>query len=292
MNWSVDTLGEVWQFIIGPQLWLSIGKTTLKIFIIILLAFIISRIGNKIIGQLFKEEGRIQLRISSRREKTLKKLLQNVLSYIISFIALVMVLETFDVNIGALLAGAGIAGLAIGFGAQSLVKDVISGFFIIFEDQFSVGDYVTVAGVEGTVEEVGFRTTKVKSWTGEENIIPNGNITQVTNYSTHNGLSLVDINIPYESDIREAEKIIDEIIDKLPEKYDVFVKKPEVYGVQTLDLSYFVIRVIAETLPVYQWAGERIIRKEIKEQLYNKGIEIPSPRIVVYSRDKRNEQSE
>src|SRR5699024_2366371 len=98
----------------------------------------------------------------------------------------------------------------------------------------------------------GFRTTKVKSWTGEENIIPNGNISQVTNYSTHNGLALVDVNIPYESDIKEAEKVIEEIIEKLPEKYDMFISTPEIYGVQTLDLSYFVIRVIAETVPVYQ----------------------------------------
>src|SRR5690625_6943781 len=104
-----------------------------------------------------------------------------------------MVLETFDVNIGALLAGAGIAGLAIGFGAQSLVKDVISGFFIIFEDQFSVGDYILINNLEGTVEEIGLRTTKVQSWTGEQHIIQNGDISMVIIYSIHNGLSFVEL---------------------------------------------------------------------------------------------------
>src|SRR5699024_3469987 len=146
---------------------------------------------------------------------------------------------------------------------------------IVFEDQFSVGDYVTVAGVEGTVEEIGLRTTKILSWTGELNVVPNGNITQVTNYSVHNGLAVVDVNIPYESDVEKAELIIEQI-----------ATVPEIIGVQSLETSHFVIRVIAETLPVYQWAGARIIRKEIKQGLYREDIDIPSPRIVVYSRDK------
>ncbi|PJH69311.1 mechanosensitive ion channel protein MscS, partial [Salmonella enterica subsp. enterica serovar Typhimurium] len=90
---------------------------------------------------------------------------------------------------------------------QNLVRDIISGFFIIFEDQFSVGDYIAVAGIEGTVEEIGLRTSKILSWTGEMNIIPNGAITQVTNYSLENGLAVVDVNITYESDVEKAEGI-------------------------------------------------------------------------------------
>src|SRR5690625_3614670 len=116
-----------------------------------------------------------------------------MLSYIVYFTAFIMILSTLGIEVMPLLAGAGVAGLAIGFGAQNLVRDVISGFFIIFEDQFSVGDYVGVAGIEGTVEEIGLRTTKVLSWTGEMNVVPNGDVTQVTNYSLHNGLAIVDI---------------------------------------------------------------------------------------------------
>src|SRR5690625_635199 len=140
-------------------------------------------------------------RVSDRREKTLHKLLDNTLVYSIYIIVFMTILQTLGVKVGALLAGAGVAGLAIGFGAQSLVKDIIAGFFIVFEDQFSVGDYVSVSGAEGTVEEIGLRTTKIKSWTGERFVIPNGNISEVINYSIHNGLAIVDINIPYESDI-------------------------------------------------------------------------------------------
>lgn len=283
-------LTDLWEYLTGPDLWLKISGLGLKIATIIIFAIVIKSIGNRIIDTIFKEKKHIPLQLTSdRREKTLRNLLKSFLSYVISFIVIVMVLELLGVPIGTLLAGAGVAGLAIGFGAQSLVKDIISGFFIIFEDQFSVGDYVEVSGVEGTVETIGFRTTKIHGWTGEQYVIPNGNITQVINYSIHNGLSVVDINLPYESDIVQVEKMITQIISELPAKYEVFATMPVVHGVQTLDLSNYVVRVIAETTPVYQWAGARYIRKEVKEQLYKEGIEIPSPRMVVYSSDKQFE---
>src|SRR5699024_9994277 len=211
----------------------------------------------------------------------------NTVSYVVYFMAGVMILGVFNINIGPLLAGAGVVGLAIGFGAQNLVRDIITGFFIIFEDQFSVGDYVNVSGIEGTVEEIGLRTTKIVSWTGEMNILPNGNITQVIHYSLANGLAVVDINVPYESDYEEAERIINEVAATLPDKYDFILEVPEVIGVQNLDVSHFVIRVIAETEPVMQWAGERNIRKEMQDKLYKRGNDIPSPRLVMYSDEEK-----
>ncbi|MDY0404130.1 mechanosensitive ion channel family protein [Virgibacillus sp. 179-BFC.A HS] len=275
---------DFWDFITGPDLWITIGQGLLKIILIAVLSTLVVKISKNVIERAFGRRLKA-VRISQRREQTMKKLIQNVVAYVVYFTAILMILEVFTINIGALLAGAGVAGLAIGFGAQNLVRDIISGFFIIFEDQFSVGDYVSVAGVEGTVEEIGLRTTKVLSWTGEINVIPNGNITQVINYSIHNGLAVVDINVPYESDVFKAEKIIEEIAAGLPEKYEEIISVPEIIGVQSLEASYFVIRVTAETLPVYQWAGARMIRKEMKQGLYNAGIDIPSPRVVMYSRD-------
>src|SRR5699024_6241676 len=121
---------------------------------------------------------------------------------------------------------------------------IITGFFIIFEDQFSVGDYVIASGVEGTVEEIGLRTTKIQAYTGELNIIPNGNIEQVINYSIYNGLAIVDINIPYENDYNEAEKVIERVCRELPNKYEEIIDTPEIIGVQTLELSHYVIRII------------------------------------------------
>jgi len=116
-------------------------------------------------------------------------------------------------------------------------------------------------------------------------VIPNGNIEIVTNYSTVNGFAMVEINLPYETDIVQAEKMVTEILPKLPEKYDVFVGEPEINGVQALELSNYVLRIRAETLPVMQWQGARIIRKEVKEYLFERGVEIPSPRLLVYSKE-------
>src|SRR5699024_917127 len=277
----------IWTYITGPDLWLFLGISVLKITSIIIISWLIIRISKKLTYRLFARRAHSPIRISERRENTLKKLIKNIVTYIVCFMAFITILENvFEFDIKALLAGAGVAGLAIGFGAQNLVRDINSGFFIVFEDQFFVGDYVTVAGVEGTVEEIGLRTTKILSWTGELNVVPNGNITQVTNYSVHNGLAVVDVNIPYESDVEKAELIIEQIAETLPDAYEEIVTVPEIIGVQSLETSHFVIRVIAETLPVYQWAGARIIRKEIKQGLYREDIDIPSPRIVVYSRDK------
>lgn len=286
-----NQLEKFWEYISGPDLWLGIGSAAFRIILIVILAIVVVKMSRKVIYKIFKRPSGTRatpIRISERRENTLKKLTANVISYVVYFIAALMILDNvLGFNVGALLAGAGVAGLAIGFGAQNLVRDVISGFFIIFEDQFSVGDYVLVSGVEGTVEEIGLRTTKILSWTGEMNILPNGDITHVTNYSMTNGLSVVDINIPYESDIEAAEKIIEGIAEALPDKYDEILKVPEILGVQSLELSHFVIRVVAETEPSLQWFGERMIRKEMKEGLFKQGIEIPSPRLVMYSRDER-----
>ncbi|MGJ9459179.1 mechanosensitive ion channel family protein [Oceanobacillus sp. CF4.6] len=282
-----EQLSVLWTYITGPELWTILISAFVRITVIIIIATTIVKVTRSLVDKTFTNRTRGPIRISQRREKTLKKLIKNVVAYVVYFMAIVMILGVFNFDVGPLLAGAGVIGLAIGFGAQNLVRDIISGFFIIFEDQFSVGDYVAVSGVEGTVEEIGLRTTQVLSWTGEMHILPNGNVTQVTNYSLHNGLAVVDINIPYESNVADAEKIIDEVAITLPEKYEYIVGAPETIGVQNLDVSHFAIRIIADTLPGFQWAGERVIRKEMQDKLYKSGIEIPAPRLVMYSNEDK-----
>ncbi|MFD1040306.1 mechanosensitive ion channel family protein [Virgibacillus byunsanensis] len=284
-----NQLTELWEYITGPDLWLLLGAGFFRIIFIIIIALTLVRISRNLTDRLFKNRKSGPIRITARRENTLKKLIKNVVAYVVYFIAFIMILDNvLGFEIGALLAGAGVAGLAIGFGAQNLVRDIISGFFIIFEDQFSVGDYVATSGIEGTVEEIGLRTTKILSWTGELHVLPNGNVTQVTNYSVHNGLAVVDINIPYESDVADAEKVIEQVAGTLPGKYEFILGGAEVIGVQNLDASHYAIRVIADTLPGYQWAGERMIRREMQDKLYKAGIEIPSPRLVMYSKEGKD----
>jgi small-conductance mechanosensitive channel len=269
----------------NEQRWLAAGEGLIKIILIIIAANILVRVGKVTIHNIFKIRDRSPLRTSERREETLSKLLDNVLSYVIYFIAFMMILTVLTIDVKALLAGAGIVGLAIGFGAQSLVKDILSGFFIIFEDQFSVGDHIRVGQFEGDVEAIGLRTTKLKSWTGELHILPNGSINQVTNFSLNNSVAVVDVAIAYQEDIEKAEKVIAELLEKLPEQYDDLVKKPELLGVQNLGTSEIILRITAETLPMKHFYIARMIRKEVKLVLDESGIEIPFPRLVMYSRD-------
>src|SRR5690625_4193960 len=153
-------LVNLWNYVTGPQLWITLGKGFIKILIICILAMIVVKIGKNIINRIFQKRKHNVIKMTERREETLKSLTQNMLAYIVYFMAFVMVLETLGLPIGSLLAGAGVAGLAIGFGAQNLVRDVISGFFIVFEDQFSIGDYVEVSGAEGTVDR---KSTRLNS---------------------------------------------------------------------------------------------------------------------------------
>lgn len=283
---------ELVSYVKDPEIWWSYGIGALKIIMIILLSLLIIRIGRGLIAQFFANKRRGPFQITQRREATLNKLVVNALSYVVYFVAFIMILETLTINIAALLAGAGVAGLAIGFGAQNLVRDVISGFFIIFEDQFSVGDYIQTSGVEGFVEEVGLRTCKVKAWTGEVHILPNGNVTQVTNYSMHNSVAVVDVKVAYEEDIERAEQVISKLLEELPERYEEIITVPELLGVQNLGASEVVMRVIAEVNPMEHWAVARVIRKEVKTRLNQEGIEIPFPRMVMYSRHDEAEAAD
>ncbi len=281
-------LEELWfqivDYVTNIVLWISLGQGILKICLIFIVATAFIRIGKIAISKVFLFRGKSPIRISERRENTLAKLLENILTYVVYFIAIIMVLETLGLDVAALLAGAGIVGLAVGFGAQNLVRDIITGFFIIFEDQFSVGDYVRISTFEGTVEEIGLRTSKIKSWTGEVHILPNGNITEVTNFSINNSVAFVDISIAYESNISKAEIVIQELLMEVQDKYEDIVSPPELLGVQNLGASEVILRVICEVEPMKHFHIARMLRKDIKTRLDERGIEIPYPRIVMYNR--------
>jgi moderate conductance mechanosensitive channel len=272
----------------NEETWMTIGEGFLKIIAILIVARVLIKIGKVAIQNVFKIRTRSPLKTNERRDETLAKLLDNIISYVVYFFAFMMILSVLTIDVKALLAGAGVVGLAVGFGAQSLVKDVITGFFIIFEDQFSVGDHVRIDQFEGTVESIGLRTTRIKTWTGEVHILPNGSIIQVTNFSINNSLSIVDIGISYEEDIEKAEKVIKDLLEKMPAQYEELVKPPELLGVQSFGPSEIVLRIVAETLPMKHVAVGRKIRKDLKTYLDQHGIEIPYPRMVMYSKDSAN----
>ncbi|PGT81701.1 MULTISPECIES: mechanosensitive ion channel family protein [Bacillaceae] len=255
------------------------GIIILKLIGIIIAFLIIKAIGNKIIRRMFQ---RLQERdnISSGRALTLQSLSLNVFSYVLVFIIVVMIFEVFNYNASALIAGAGVVGLAIGFGAQGLVSDVVTGFFLLLEKQIDVEDYVTVAGFDGVVEQVGLRTTQIRGFDGTLHYVPNREITNVSNHSRGNMRALVDIGISYDDNIDKAITVLQDVCDKFAAEDNTVVEGPNVLGVQALGASDVVIRVLAKTENMQQWAVERKLRKAMKEALDANGIEIPFPHQV------------
>lgn len=272
------------KLLLDQEMWLGIGFVGLKVFLIVILAAVVVRVAKVLIRKTFAVRIKGPLKYNERRQQTMSKLLENVVAYVVYFMAIIAVLSAFTIDITGLIAGAGVLGLAIGFGAQNLVRDIITGFFIIFEDQFSVGDYVRIGQAEGTVEEIGLRTTKVKGFTGELFIFPNGNVTDVVNFSIHNSIAVVDINISYESDMAKVEQLIQEFLEDIQDKYEQIIKPPELLGVQNLTTTEVVMRIIAETLPMQHFAVSRGLRRDLKEFLDTQGVEIPYPRMVMVQR--------
>ncbi|MFE7061439.1 mechanosensitive ion channel family protein [Sutcliffiella sp. NPDC057660] len=258
----------------------AVGIILLKLLVIIVVYAIVKSIGTKIITRLFKRETEKQ-GISAGRGKTLEKLTTNIFTYALVFFLVIMVLENvFDVRTTAILAGAGIVGLAIGFGAQGIVSDVVTGFFLLLEKQVDVDDYVTTAGFSGIVEEVGLRTTKIRDFDGSLHYLPNREISSLTNHSRGNMRALVDIGISYEDNIDHAIEVIQGVCDAIAAEDPAIKDGPNVIGVQGLGDSDVVIRIIAKTENMMQWAVERKLRKGIKEALDANGIDIPYPHQV------------
>lgn len=267
--------------------WEAMLIELLQIILVIIIINIIKRIIHRMIDHVMKVKEQKRLNVNPRRLVTVGKLLKNVTSLTLSFIMVLYILSIFKINIAPLLAGAGVIGLAISFGAQSLVKDVMTGFFIIFEDQFAVGDVVKVGQFQGTVEMIGLRSTRIHSWTGEVHIIPNGSILEVTNYSLNNSVAVIDVGIAYEENVEEATKVIEQTLAGLPDTDDNILNVPRVLGVQTLGPSEVVIRVVADCKPYTQAPVSRKINLMIKQALDANGIEIPYPRMVTYQRQEK-----
>ncbi|MFC4411658.1 mechanosensitive ion channel family protein [Chungangia koreensis] len=268
---------------LSQETWSKLLETSIRIAVIIFLAVIVVNIGKLIMKKIFTAKSKVPLRHSERRKQTLLKLIQNVISYVVYFSAILAVLSEFDIDVKGIIAGAGVIGLAVGFGAQSLVKDVITGFFIIFEDQFSVGDYVKIGTFEGTVEEIGLKTTKIKSFTGEVSILPNGTIAQVINYSVRNSIAIVDVTVSIDKDLELVEKHIKSYLSNLQNKDENIMKEPMLLGVQNMTATDVILRITAETKPMKHYEVARKIRGELKTYLFGQGIDIPQPEMITKS---------
>lgn len=263
-----DWMGKVnWS-----QLLVDWGIIVVKLIVLIIIYFIAKSIGERAIKKAFKRKHEKDMAsaedtISTGRMKTLQLIATNIFSYFLLFVFIGIVFELFGLDIKALLAGAGILGLAIGFGAQGLVSDVVTGFFILLEKQIDVDEYVTLAGFDGIIEEIGLRTTKLRGFDGTLHYIPNREISSVSNHSRGNMQALVDIAISCEADIDQTVQAMQKACDDLALTEEAILEGPDVIGVESLDSSEVVLRVICKTKNMEQWIVERKLRKVLKEVL-------------------------
>ena len=254
----------------------------IKIFFIIIAIRVSIAIFNRIINETFKKRKKYEGSISDGRATTLRELVKSLVQKFFYFIGIITILEMFNINTKSILATAGVGGLAIGFGAQSLVKDIITGFFILLEDQYAVGDYIAIESYDGIVEELGIRVTKLRDFSGELHIIPNGNIKIVTNKTRGSMRALVEVEIAYEEDINNAIRVLNKLCEDIKMENESLVDGPDVVGVTELGESGVKIRIVAQTKAMDQWSVEREIRKRVKEVLEKENIQIPYPKIVIY----------
>lgn len=225
---------------------------------------------------------------AKQRAQTLGSVMRTAASLVIWSLAGLMVLGEVGISLAPLIAGAGIAGIALGFGAQSLVRDVITGLFIMIEDQFGVDDVVDLGEAVGTVETVGLRTTRVRDLRGNLWFVPNGEITRVANMSQLWSRAILDIEVAYETDIAHASEVILDVARELwveqPDDANI-LEEPVVMGVQELGASGVMIRLAVKTDPSEQWRASRLLKQRIKERFDQEGIEIPYPHQTVILSD-------
>ena len=232
-------------------------------------------------------------RIAAARRKQRAETLGGVLRSITTFsaftIAGIMALSELGADIGPLIAGAGIVGIALGFGAQTLVRDFLSGLFMLFEDQYGIGDVVDLGDAIGTVEAVSLRVTRLRDVNGTVWYVRNGEILRVGNMSQNWARSVLDVRVGLAEDLTRVRGILEETCHGMWEDEDFsgkIIEEPEVWGVERMDPDAVVVRVAIKTAPLEQWAVARELRKRIKERFGLEGIEIPFPQQVVWNRNE------
>lgn len=275
-------MDKLWDKLEDTEMWTNAAMVLGKVLLIIIISRLALMILNRFIDHVTSERETSRLKLRTRRVQTLGKLLKNTAVYTVNFIVVLLVLGEFNIELAPLLAGAGVIGLAIGFGAQSLVKDVITGFFIVLEDQFAVGDVIQTGNFKGTVEIIGLRATRIKNWTGEIHIIPNGSIVEVTNFSVNNSIAVVDVNIAYDEQVGQAMDIVRGVLAKIEDPNIVSV--PELLGVQSMTANEITLRITVECRPNTQAAVTRKINAEIKRIFEDNGVAAPYQRMLTIQR--------
>jgi moderate conductance mechanosensitive channel len=251
-----------------------------KIAFIFAVAFLARRLLHRLLGRLMHGK--------ARRVETVAALIRSVISVTVWTIAVLMALSELGLNLGPLIAGAGIVGVAVGFGAQNLVRDFLSGIFMLMEDQYGVGDVIDAGPATGTVESIGLRTTRVRDVNGTVWHLPNGHIERVGNKSQVWSRALLDIDVSYQTDIAHATEVIKRTAQTMCEDDEFsasILSEPEVWGVENLGVDAVTIRLVLKTAPNDQFKVTRELRARIKAAFDEAGIEIPFAQRTIWHRN-------
>ena len=260
----------------------------LRIVIILVAAYLVVRIGSASANRFEREMSHgtgLDIIERTKRAQTLGRLIQKALSIVVFGIATLMVLRELDIDITPVLTGAGIVGLAVGFGAQTLVRDIISGFFLILEDQVRVGDVAVVNGQGGLVEEVNLRTMVLRDETGTVHVFPNGEVKTLANMSKDFSFYVITIKVPFEEDPDLVATAMREAADTLLDdpQYRPHILEPlEVYGVDAWEPGTLIMKARIKTVPLKQWLVGRELRKRIARVFVGRGIPVPLPETIVH----------
>ncbi len=220
----------------------------------------------------------------SERSKTVTSMLAGMLKYVAVIAAVVWGLSILGVNTTAVLAGVGILGLILGFGAQSLIEDIITGIFIIFEGQYDIGDIIILDDFRGIVRSIGVRTTVIEDAGGNLKIVNNSDIRNLQNRSRILSLAVCDVDVSYDTDLDKLEKMLNEELPRLHHK-DLYVTAPYYKGVETLGASGVTVRIVADVKEVNIFPAQRRLNQDVRMLLHKKGVEIPFPQGVVHNGD-------
>lgn len=278
--------------------------TPLAILGLILLGMVVRWVLHRIVERIARraEKGVLPERLDAaaiarraQRAETMAGVFQSVITVVVIAVVLTMILSEVGVNIAPIIASAGIIGIALGFGAQSLVRDFLSGVFLFMEDQYGVGDVVDLGEAIGSVEAVTLRMTRLRDMNGTVWFVPNGQILRVGNQSKNWSRAVVDVGVGYGEDLARVQRVLREVAHDMWEDEDykgVIIEEPEVTGVEMLAADSVTIRVLVKTAPLQQWAVARTLRQRIKARFDHEGIEIPFAQRVVWHRDERKAAAE
>ena len=252
----------------------EILTTIITIVICILFCFF----SKKIVLKIFKRKSNS---LEVKKQRTVINLVNNLVRIFVITISLIVVLESFGVDTASFVASLGVFSLVIGLAVQDVLKDFISGMYLIFEGQYNIGDWVEISGFRGEVLASGFRTTKLRAYTGEIKIISNRNINEIVNYSLSKSTTIIDVSVSYDSDILKVKRVLSDLCEKL--KSEKHVNEIECLGIQNLEDSGIIYRIVASGGYLEQIPLSRMIREEIVTAFNENDIVIPYPQLVVHN---------